>query len=345
MILPRPYVKGRTMAEASMLLLTVMAAGIAAVSTGVVIMKADPRRMPSSSGNTVSILCLSSVEGADVFRKVVESELDDTASGPGRPGYRLVFRTVPADGEQRHRFASALAEARDSDHRSTVDGRPYVGAIADAAGLKAFVTGVNDDYIPNFLVTMSPAFEDDRDKAVQGVMHWSCDGKVAAGFGALGRADVEAALRKVGLTVALQGMETPFPRLAGTAAGVDGKGVVVAKGVPGKGYLVFDAARACPQKAGAPVELTMGLTAEQHKELRRERRLSEEEKPGEPLLPQYARDVAQVAATRGMFLCGRYLKDAVDMCVSETLLSPHPERAREIAVDRGLENAVNWARS
>lgn len=333
------------MAEASMLLLTVMAAGIAAVSTGVVVMKSDSKRLPQSSGNTVSVLCLSSVEGADVFRKVVESELDDTASGPDRPGYRLVFRTVPADGEQRHRFASALEEARDSDHRSTIDGRPYVGAIVDAAGFKAFVTGVNDDYLPNFLVAMSPAFEDDPAKVVQGVKHWSCDGKIAEGFGALGRNDVEAALRKVRLTVVLQGMETPFPRLTTTLAGVDDRGAVVAKGVPGKGYLVFDAARVCPQKAGAPVELTMGLTAEQYKELRKERRMSEAEKPDEPLLPQYARDMAQVVATRGMFLCGRYLKDAADMCVSETLLSPHPERAREIAVDRGLENAVNWARS
>jgi hypothetical protein len=62
-------------------------------------------------------------------------------------------------------------------------------------------------------------------------------------------------------------------------------------------------------------------------------------------MPQFARDMAQVAATRGMFLCGRVLRDAVDMCVSETSLAPHPQRAREIAVDARLENAVNWARS
>lgn len=330
------------MAEAAMLLLTVMAAGIAAVSTGVVVMKSDAKRLPPSSGNTVSVLCLSSVEGADVFRKVVESELDDTASGPDRPGYRLVFRTVPADGEQTMRFASALAEARDSDHRSTSAGDPFVGAIVDAAGFKAFVTGANREYAPNFLVVVSPALNADETEDVKNVKHWSCDGKEASAFGKLAVAKAKAATDMVPLTVVLQGMETPFARIEASPRDVDGMGAVVVKGVPGKGYLVFDAARVCPQKAGA---LTMGLTAEQHKALRKERLLSEEEKPVPPVLPQFARDMAQVSATRGMFLCGRYLKDAVDMCVSETLLAPHPERAREIAVDRGLENAVNWARS
>lgn len=330
------------MAEAAMLLLTVMAAGIAAVSTGVVVMKSDAKRLPPSSGNTVSILCLSSIEGADVFRKVVESELDDTASGPDRPGYRLVFRTVPAEGDQKLRFASALAEARDSDHRSTSEGKPFVGAIVDAAGFKAFVTGANREYVPNFLVVVSPALNPDETEDVKDVKHWSCDGKAMTGFGKLGKQVCHDALKLVRLTVVLQGMETPFALLNAESADAGGFGAVVVKGVPGKVYLVFDTARICPQKAGA---LTMGLTAEQHKALRKERLLSEEEKPVEPVLPQFARDMVHVSETRGMFLCGRYLKDAVDMCVSETLLAPHPERAREIAVDRGLENAVNWARS
>jgi hypothetical protein len=266
------------MAEASMILLTVMAAGIAALSTGVAIMKSDPKRLPPSSGNTVSVLCLSSVEGADVFRKVVESELDDTASGPDRPGCRLVFRTVPADGDQSMRFASALAEVRDSDHRSTADGSTYVGAIVDAAGFKAFVTRANKDYVPEFMVVVSPALnpevkkEDEQD--VKDVAHWSCDGKVAAAFGKLGKGACQDSLRRVGLTVVLQGMETPFERLDTTPPDAYGKGAVVVKGVPGKGHLVFDAQRVCPQKAGAPA-LTMGLTPDQHRELRKERMLSE----------------------------------------------------------------------
>lgn len=340
------------MADASMLLLTLMAAGAAAVATGVIVMKSDSKRLPPSSGNTVTLLCLSSVEGADVFRKVVESELDDTASAADRPGYRLVFRTVPADGEPRRRFVSALAEARDSDHRTTSAGAPYVGAIVDAAGFKAFVTafsgtGYSDAdaaYLPDFLVVMSPALNADDADVVKNVAHWSCDGKVAAGFGKLAKADCDTALSRVKLTVVMQGMETPFPRFQFQHADADGRGAVVVKDVPGRGYLVFDALRVCTQKAGA-VELTMGLTDAQHEQLRKERLLSEEEAPPVHVLPQFARDVAQVAATRGAYLCGRHLRDAVDMCVSETVMAPHPERAREIVVDGAINNAANWARS
>ncbi len=295
---------------------------MAAVATAVVVSRSpSPAELPTSSGSTVSVLCLCSPESADVFRKVVESELDDTPRSTFRredgrdvrvevPGYRLVFRTVAVDdatlpAEQQadalaRRFASTFAAAVDSDHRG------FAGAVLDGVGLRALALHVDRpgprEHVPAFVVALSPT------PGEGDFPHWTCapaKGATAtapaqATFPSL--ADHQSALQKVARAVVLQGMETPYPRLQ-TADGV------TAWDVPDRKFHVYDETAVCPpQKAGA-------LTDQQYKDIRAERLAAEgEQLEARAQAPAFLR-IAE--ATRGRKLCNGLLRDAVDTSVAE----------------------------
>ena len=327
-----------------MLMLTVLAAGAAALSTGVVVMKST-KDLPDSSGNTVTVLCLCSAESEQVFRAVLESELDDTAKSADKPGYRLVFRTVDTSlspAEQGRRFASVMVEARASDHRSTEEGDPFGGVVMDAAGAAAFVRlhtagGIQDAYMPDFAVVVSPApgksvpLVDDKTVDDKGnfasFAHWSCDEpKDPKPFASIPVSAYDAAFAEVPRVVVLQGMESPYAGMASTAPGTRGK--VTVREVPNKRFLVFDVERVCPGKKVGGADASR-FTAEQLEAARKERRVLEPEAEKSFKLPDAVSSAMNVTATRGQNLCGGLIRQAVDSCVQETALAPHAELARE----------------
>lgn len=315
-----------------MMLLTVLAAGAVIVGTGLVAVRADSskqNRMDPSSGNTLMVLALCSSANLKTFEKVVHSELDDAPGdvGSGReglPGYNVVVRdcqTDDADGAWR-RFRSYLQEARSASNRGQ-----RAGVVLDAYGLlamlRSFAEPGGHDYLPYFVVVMSPI---DATTELRKYETMACERpgepkdtktieelekmRVAlANFTDEQKDAVTTNTAKVEKIV-LASIESPF----GTPEYMD---PVEFRGTATRGFLTFDKNDVCASW------MKGGYTAEELAQARVEReRLEKESRPAEP---RFAEEVATEAKrakeavfrgeVRGRKYCKGMLKAAVDALV------------------------------
>lgn len=338
------------MADISMMLLTVLAAGAVVVGTGFVAVRADSSKqgyMSRSSGDTITVLGLCSSANLKTFEKVVHSEIDDTPQG-GLPGYSVVVRdcqTDSAEGAWR-RFRSYLQEARNADTRGVA------GVVLDAYGLLAMLRSFSepggDSFLPDFVVAMSPI---DLTKELKGAYEtMACerpgepkDAKTIEELEKLRAAitsltdEKKAALKAVSDSVekiVLASIESPFGQPEYMEQNTEFRGTAT------RGFLTFDKGGVCASW------MTGGFTSEELAQARAEReRLEKEARPAEP---RFAEEVAAEAIrakeavfrgeVRGRKYCRGDLKRAVDDLVKNIKDGLEPSQLQRRI--EGAETAV-----
>lgn len=311
-----------------MMLLTVLAAGAVVVGTGIVAVKSDSSKqnfMSRSSGNTFVVLALSSSANLKTFEKVVHSELDDTP-GEGLPGYNVIVRdcqTDDAEGAWR-RFRSYLQEARNASNRGL-----RAGVVLDAYGLlamlRSFAEPGGDQYVPDFVVAMSPI--DSTTKLQNAYETMACERpgepkdtstveeleKLRTKLSTLSDEEkarittLSASLKKI----VLASIESPF----GQPDYMRGD----ARGTATRGFLTFDKNDVCASW------MKGGFTAEELAQARVEReRLEKESRTAEPRFVEEvaaeakrAKEAVFRADVRGRKYCKGMLKSAVDYLVKK----------------------------
>jgi hypothetical protein len=338
------------MADISMMLLTVLAAGAVVVGTGFVAVRSDSSKqnyMSRSSGNAYVVLGLSSSANLKTFEKVVHSELDDTP-GEGLPGYNVIVRdcqTDDADGAWR-RYRSYLHEARNASNRGL-----RAGVVVDAYGLLAMLLSMakpgGNDYLPDFVVAMSPIDATTDLKSSYETMACERPGEPKdTGIEHLVKmrelvdklADEEKSALKTNASkvekIVLASIESPFDKPDYMDVPVKFQGTAT------RGFLTFDKNDVCASW------MKGGFTAEELAQARVEReRLEKEARPAEP---RFAEEVAAEAKkakeavfradVRGRKYCKGMLKSAVDELVKKIGdLGPSPLQRR--ANDR--EDTIN----
>jgi hypothetical protein len=348
------------MADISMMLLTVLAAGAVVVGTGFVAVRADSSKqgyMSRSSDDTITVLGLCSSANVKTFEKVVHSEIDDTPRG-GLPGYNVVVRdcqTEDPEGAWR-RFRSYLQEAMNADRRDVA------GVVLDAYGLLAMLRSFSEpgggDFLPAFVVAMSPV---DLTKELKGAYEtMACErpgepkdtktieelGKLRDSIASLTaekKADLEANSTRVEKIV-LSSLESPFGQpeyMPNTTF----------RGTATRGFLTFDKGGVCASW------MTGGFTPEELAQARAEReRLEKEARPAEP---RFAEEVAAEATrakeavfrgeVRGRMYCKGELKRAVDDLVQKIKGGLEPSQLQKrvdgaaAAVDDGVRGVFEAA--
>jgi hypothetical protein len=341
---PATYVSEDSMADISMMLLTVLAAGAVVVGTGFVAVRSDSSKqnfMSRSSGNTYVVLGLSSSGNLKTFEKVVHSELDDApgdvrSSREGLPGYNVIVRdcqTDDADGAWR-RYRSYLQEARNASNRGL-----RAGIVVDAYGLLAMLLSMakpgGSDYLPDFVVAMSPIDAKTNLQAAYETMACERPGepKDTGTVEQLEKmrdlldklSDEEKAALRTNASkvekIVLASIESPFDKPEYMDSPVQFQGTAT------RGFLTFDKNDVCASW------MKGGFTAEELAQARVEReRLEKESRTAEP---RFAEEVAAEAKrakeavfradVRGRKYCKGMLKSAVDDLVRKIAdLSPSP---------------------
>lgn len=313
------------MADVSMMLLTVLAAGAVVVGTGFVAVRADSSKqgyMTKTDGNTFMILALCSSANLTNFEKVVHSELDDSPRDDF-PGYNVVVRDCQTDNPEGawRRFRSYLQEARVADNRDR-----RVGVVLDAYGLLAMLASFAEpgaeQYLPDFVVAMSPVdFETKELKGAYETMSCERPGepkdtktiedleKMRVALSSLSD-DKKAQITKMAASVektVMASIESPFE----APEYMEG---ATLEATPTRGFLTFSKDDVCASW------MKGGYTAEELAQARSEReRLEKEARPAEPgFAEEVAMDAKKAKAAvfrgevRGRLYCRGVLKKTVD---------------------------------
>lgn len=353
------------MADISMMLLTVLAAGAVVVGTGFVAVRSDSSKqnfMSRSSGNAYVVLALSSSANLKTFEKVVHSELDDTPGdvGSGReglPGYNVIVRdgqTDDPDGAWR-RFRSYLQEARNASNRGL-----RAGVVVDAYGLLAMLMSLakpgGDQYLPDFVVAMSPIDANTNLRNAYETMACERPGepKDTGTVEELEKMrdlldkltdEEKSALRTNASRVqkiVLASIESPFDRPDYMADPIKFQGTAT------RGFLTFDKNDVCASW------MKGGFTAEELAQARMEReRLEKEARPAEPRFAEEvaaevkkAKEAVFRGEVRGRRYCKGMLKSAVDELVTKIGdLGPSPLQRwasdREESINDGVRGVFD----
>lgn len=325
------------MADISMMLLTVLAAGAVVVGTGFVAVRSDSSKqnfMSRSTGNTYVVLGLCSSANVKTFEKVVHSELDDTP-GDGVPGYNVIVRdcqTDSADGAWK-RYRSYLQEAKNASNRGL-----RAGVVVDAYGLLAMLVSLakpgGNDYLPDFVVAMSPIDATTSVQAAYETMACERPGEpkdtgtveqleklrdLLANLTDEEKSALRANASRVEKIV-LASIESPFDKPEYMDSPVQFQGTAT------RGFLTFDKNDVCASW------MKGGFTAEELAQARVEReRIEKESRSAEPRFAEEvaaeakrAKDAVFRADVRGRKYCRGMLKSAVDQLVKKADLGPSP---------------------